>query len=248
MFKPIDYNVRLLIATTIVGWKCKSNEHLDWLKNRLEIKNKFPNVEFFVSLELDKEGLDPFLDVLRALGEVGGQYWTYSINDHIKNVSSQNRWIRIETGRNLIREYAQRETWSENDVNHDIPPKIKYDGILFVDSDMTLTTDIIEGLLEVDAQVVSANVPGYELSGRNVPGFDNLQYGGATIATMLFNAPSYFTVPFHHNSLLKINDDFSMQDLVNKLIGPIVVRKDIVAEHKGRFIPVEARQIPDRML
>jgi hypothetical protein len=248
MFKQIDYNTRLLIATTIVGWKCKSNEHLDWLKNRKDIKREFPNVEFFVSLEVDHSGLDTFLDVLRALGEVDGKYWTYYINDHQTKVSSQNRWIRIETGRNLIREYAQRETWNENDVNHDIPPKIKYDAILFIDSDMDLTVEAIKGLLEVDSQVVGANVLGYNLVGKDIDGYPNLQYGGATIAAMLFNSPSYFTVPFHHNSLIKINDDFSMQDLVNKLIGPIVVRKDIIINHSGRFIPVEDRQIPDRVL
>lgn len=248
MFKTVDRNIRLLIATTIVGWKCKSNEHLDWLSNRREIIKAFPNVEFFASLETDREGLDPFLDVLRMLGEVNGMYWTYTINDHIKKVGSQNRWIRIETGRNLIREYAQRETWSESDTKHDMPPKVKYDAILFVDSDMEITKEAIEALLEVDNQVVGANVMGYGLVGTDIDGYDNLQYGGATIATMLFNSPSYFTVPFHHNSFMKINDDFSMQDLVTKLVGPIVVRKDVVVAHKGRFMPVEDRQIPDRML
>lgn len=248
MFKQIDYNTRLLIATTIVGWKCKSNEHLDWLKNRIDIKGVFPNVEFFASLEIDHSGLDPFLDVLRGLGEVNGKYWTYSINDNVKKVSSQNRWIRIETGRNLIREYAQRETWNENDVNHDIAPKIKYDAILFIDSDMDLTVKAIKGLLEIDSQVVGANVLGYNLVGKDIDGYPDLQYNGATIAAMLFNAPSYFTIPFHHNSFMKINDDFSMQDLINKLIGPIIVRKDVTISHSGRLIPVEARQIPDRLL
>lgn len=248
MFKEVDYNIKLLIATTMVSWKCKSNEHLDWLLNRHDIKKKFPNVEFFASLELDKEELHPFREVLIALGEVGGKYWTYKINDHIKHVGSQNRWIRIETGRNLIREFAQRETWSEEDRDHTMDPKIVYDAILFVDSDMLLNVETIEKLLEVDNQVVGATVPGYDLVGKDIDGYDNLQYDGATIATLLFNAPSYFTVPFHHNSYIKINDDFSMQDLVRKLVGPIIVRKDAVIHHKGRLIPVEHRQIPDRMI
>jgi hypothetical protein len=248
MFKQIDYDSKILIATTMVRWKCESNEHLDWIKDRIKIKKVFPNCEFFVSIEIDKNGLDPFLDVLRALGEVDGKYWTYYINDHQTKVSSQNRWIRIETGRNLIREYAQRETWNENDVNHDIPPKIKYDAILFIDSDMDLTVEALEGLLEVDSQVVGATVPGYNLVGKDIDNQPKLQHGGATIAAMLFNAPSYFTVPFHHNSFMKINDDFSMQDIINKLVGPIVVRKDVIVNHSGRFIPVESRQISDRML
>lgn len=248
MFKQVNYGSKILIATTVVGWKCKRNEHLNWLQNRKDIKSMFPNSSFFCSLEIDQSGLDPFMDILRALGEVGGEYWTYYINDHIKKVGSQNRWIRIETGRNLIREYAQRNTWSEKNEEQTLGPKIEYDAILFVDSDIVLTIDIIEKLLEVDNYAVGATVHGYDLKGDDIEEFSNLQKGGSTIATLLINSPAYFYLPFHHNSYMKINDDFTLQDTLIKQFGPIIVRKDAVSVHHGTLVNVENREIEDRKL
>ena len=246
MLKPINYQERLLIATTLVGWKCKSNEHLDWLQDAENIKKTFPNSDFFVSLEIDAEGLTPFMDVLRELGKIGGKYWTYLINDNINEVGSQNRWIRIETGRNLIREYAQRETWPQNSSEQHLPPKIKYDSILFVDSDMNLTVENIEKLLEVDNYAVGAFVPGYSLRGRMINNDPKIQEGGATIATLLVRAPQYFDMTFSHNSYFKMNDDFTLQKNLEKYHGPIWVRKDTVSMHKGRISEVENRNIDNR--
>jgi len=248
LYKDINYNCNILIATTVVSWKCKRNEHLQWLRHSREIKNVFKNADFFVSIEIDNSGLDPFLDILRALGNVGGKYWTYTINDHIKSVGSQNRWIRIETGRNLIREYAQRETWSENFEEQHLGPKVKYDAILFVDSDIVITPEIVKNLLEINNPVVGAYVDGYGLKGEKVDGFDNLQYGGATIATLLVNSPAYFYLPFHHNSYMKINDDFTLQNTLESQFGKIIVRTDTLAIHEGSFDQVEHREIEDRKL
>jgi hypothetical protein len=246
LFKDINYNYKLLISTTIVGWKCERNEHLEWLKNKEDIVKNFPNVEFFVTLELDNDGIEPFREVIQEIKKVNGSYWTYSINDFNKQVRSQNRWIRIETGRNLIREYAQRKTWSENGEEHDLPPNIEYEGILFIDSDMTLDSEIIKKLLEVNAHVVGAKVDGYGLIGEDITDSPLLQKGGATIAALLVNSPAYFYLPFHHNSYLKINDDFTLQDTLEEQFGPILVRKDAIAFHKGSFDHVEFRNIKDR--
>jgi hypothetical protein len=248
LLKDINYNERLLIATTLVGWKCKANEHLNWLSNAKNIKEKFPNVEFFVALELDDEGIIVFKELLDMLKEYKGSYWTYSINDKEKKVGSQNRWIRIETGRNLIREYAQRSTWQENSSEQHLPPNVKYDSILFVDSDMGLTSEIVEKLLEVDHYAVGAFVPGYNLRGKVISSDPKILESGATIATLLVRAPEYFDMTFYHNSYLKINDDFTLQKNLEKYHGPIWVRRDVVSTHEGRFLPVEDRQIPDRMI
>jgi hypothetical protein len=246
LIKSVNYSERLLIATTLVKWKCIANEHLQWLENIKEIKEKFENVEFFVSLELDADGLEPFKDLIKIIKDNGGQYWTYSINDNEKTVGSQNRWIRIETGRNLIREYAQRDTWQQNSSEQHLPPNIKYDSILFVDSDMNLNVEIIEKLLEVDHYAVGAFVPGYNLRGRVINSDPKIQEGGATIATLLVRSPQYFDLVFHHNSYLKINDDFTLQKTLERLHGPIWVRRDVVSMHKGRILPVEDRNIEDR--
>lgn len=246
LLKDINYHERILIATTLVGWKCRANEHLNWLKNIDNIKERFPNSEFFVTLELDDEGIIIFKEVIEILEKHQGNYWTYYINDKEKRVSSQNRWIRIETGRNLIREYAQRESWQENSNQQHLPSNIKYDSILFIDSDMNLNVEIIEKLLEVDHYAVGAFVPGYNLRGKVINSNPKILEGGATIATLLVRAPEYFDMTFHHNSYLKMNDDFTLQKNLERYHGPIWVRRDVISIHDGRIIPVEDRSIQDR--
>ncbi len=70
MLKPIDYNKHFVIGTPLVSWKCDKKEHLAWIEDRLNIINKFPNVKFFSSFELDHRGIEPFIDVVNALKEV----------------------------------------------------------------------------------------------------------------------------------------------------------------------------------
>ena len=108
MFKEIDYNKHFVIGTPLVGWKADMGEEMSWLENSKQIIEKFPNAKFFTALELDSRGLQPFERVLNPLKEINGDFWTYTVNDMESAVTSSNRWIRIETGRNLIREFAQR--------------------------------------------------------------------------------------------------------------------------------------------
>lgn len=217
----------------MVSWKCEKNEHLDWLKNREQIIDKFPDSKFFAALEVDTRGLDPFMDVLRALGEVNGEYWTYQINDHVKKVTSQNRWIRMETGRNLIREFAQRQTWQEDGSLHHMPPIVTFDAIIYIDSDIELTTDMVNSMWKSKANIVSLNFP---------------DYGGPSVAGMMIKSPLYFDLPFYHNSYEKINDDFKFQNEAEKRFEKIETLDSIIIKTPNGRVPVEARQIPDRML
>lgn len=217
----------------MVPWKCEKNEHLDWLKNRKEIVDKFPNTKFFAALEIDKRGIDPFMDVLRALGEVNGEYWTYSINDHVTKVGSQNRWIRMETGRNLIREYAQRDTWLQDASEQHLPPVVKFDAIIYIDSDIELTLSMVENMWNTKGNIVSLDFP---------------HYGGSSVAGMMIKAPLYFDLPFYHNSYEKINDDFKFQKEAENKFEKVQILDSIKVETLNSTIPVEARQIPDRML
>ena len=242
MLKPINYQANLVIGTPLVGWKCDRNEHLTWLENRAAIKETFPNSAWFAALELDHRGLDPFTDVTASLSEVSGTYWTYTINDHETTVDSQNRWIRIETGRNLIREYAQR---------------IAADAVLYVDSDITLTVEIVEALLQVDHPLVGVDVPEYALHGEPVSDRPRIEEHWTTAGMLLVNAPAFYDLPWHHNLHIGLSDDPAFQYLACRLkqhvdggvgepYGQTWVRKDVTAEHRGQLVAVEHRNIPAR--
>lgn len=265
MLKPIDYNKHFVIGTPLVGWKCDRLEHMSWLEDRKNILDKFPNAKFFAAFELDQRGLEPFNSVIQALKEVNGDYWTYTINDMQTKVNHSNRWIRIETGRNLIREFAQRfritsgHHWGEDctELNEGV---INYQAVLYVDSDTVLNAQIVEKLLEVDRPLVGVNVPQYALRGKVVCENPRIEEHWTTAGMLLVNSPAFYDLPWYHNAYLNLSDDPTFQSLAERLpqrdaqnnlsqpFGMTWVRKDINANHKGQLVPVEARNIPDRMI
>lgn len=263
MFKEIDYNKHFVIGTPLVGWKADMGEEMSWLENSKQIAEKFPNVKFFTALELDSRGLEPFARVINALKEINGDFWTYTINDMESSVTSENRWIRIETGRNLIREFAQRlrktsgHHWGEDCTEENIGV-VNYDAILYVDSDIILTVEIIEKLFEVDHSIVSADVPVYGLKGKAVSTNPRIEEHWNTAGMLLVNSPAFYDLPWYHNAYLNLSDDPTFQSMAERLkvrvglenldhtYGMTWVRKDIEAEHKGQLLPVENRKIPPR--
>jgi len=254
MFKEIDYNKYFVIGTPLVAWKCDRGEHMAWLQNCEAVKEKFPNVSYFAALELDHRGLEPFKDVIETLQKINGAYWTYTINDMEPKVTFSNRWIRIETGRNLVRDYAQRKrivggnNWGE-DTWKDNVGIANNDAILYIDSDMYINPFILEKMFEVDRPLVSVNVPAYGLRGPVINESPRIEEHWNTAGMLLVNAPAYYDLPWYHNAYLNLSDDPTFQHLAQRLpYGQTWVRKDVHAEHMGQLVPVEHRQIPDRLI
>lgn len=263
MFKEVDYNKHFVIGTPLVGWKCDRKEDMTWLENRIEIMNKFNNAKFFAAFELDHRGLDPFSRVINALNDVHGSYWTYTINDYEEQVTSSNRWIRIETGRNLIREFAQRQRvmsghhWGEQTSQSGT---VNYDAILYVDSDTTLNSDMIEKMFEIDRPLVGIDVPAYGLKGKLINKNPKIEEHWTTAGMLLVNSPAYYDLPWYHNAYLNLSDDPTFQSLAERLrerdsnnnlyseYGMTWVRKDIKSDHKGQLVGVEQRKIPKRII
>lgn len=265
MLKEINYQKHFVIAAPLVGWKCDAKEHLDWIADSKEIMRRFPNVKWFSAFELDNRGLEPFGEVIEKLKEINGDYWTYSINDMQEKVTSGNRWIRIETGRNLIREFAQRvrvtsgHHWGEDctELNYGV---INYEAVLYVDSDILLTADIVEKLLEVDRPLVGVDVPVYNLSGPIICENPRIEEHWTTAGALLVNSPAFYDLPWSHNAYLNLSDDPTFQSMAERLLrregvnnldstyGLTWVRKDIQANHNGKLVAVEQRKIEDRKI
>lgn len=265
VLKPIDYEKHFVIGTPLVAWKCDKKEHLNWLNDRAEIMRRFPNVKWFSAFETDNRGLEPFSEVIAALKEVNGDYWTYTINDMQATVTSGNRWIRIETGRNLIREFAQRHRrtaghhWGEDctEINYGV---VNYTAVLYVDSDISITADIVEKMLEVDRPLVGVDVPSYCLTGPIVSENPRIEEHWTTAGCLLVNAPAFYDLPWFHNSYLNLSDDPTFQSIAERLLrregtvtmdtpyGMTWVRKDVQARHHGQLSAVEERNIPDRQI
>lgn len=254
MFKPVDYNKHFVIGTPLVGWKIDKKEHMAWLLDIENIRLKFPNAQFFVALELDARGTEPYIDFINSLKQLGILYWTYSINDFGEDVTFRNRWIRIETGRNLIREFAQRKRvitglhWGE-DTQKDNYNVVNYEAILYVDSDMLLKADHIEKMFEIDRPLVGVNVPQYGLKGKVINESPRIEEHWNTAGMLLVNAPAYYELIWGHNAFLNLSDDPAFQHISEKIgWGQTWVRKDINANHGGMLLEVEKRNIGKRIL
>lgn len=262
MFKEIDYSKNFVIGTVLVPWKVDRLEHMAWLSDFNAIKQKFPNVKFFAAMEVDSAGMGAYGDLPAAYDSLSLTYWSYMLNDGEASVTSQNRWIRIETGRNLIREFAQRlrtisgHHWGEptDQVG------AVYEAVLYVDADIVLTAAHVEKLLEVDHPLVSVDVPVYGLHGPVVNANPRIEEHWNTAGMLLVNAPAFYDLIWSHNNYLNLSDDPTFQSHAERLLrregvdnldtpyGMTWVRKDISAQHIGELVPVEQRGIPERTL
>lgn len=252
MFKEIDYNKHFVIGTPLVGWKIDKNEHTAWISDIKNIKEKFPNSKFFVAFETDSMVADSYVEFLESLKHLNIDYWTYSINDFEESVTSRNRWIRIETGRNLIREYAQRKRvvgglhWGEDTYKDNLGID-NFEAILYVDSDMVLTVEHIEKMFEIDRPLVGINVPQYNLRGKIINENPRIEEHWNTAGMLLVNSPAFYELIWGHNAYYNYSDDPSFQYMSEKMgWGQTWVRKDIVAKHIGQLVEVEKRGIKKR--
>jgi hypothetical protein len=121
-----------------------------------------------------------------------------------------------------------------------------------------LTAEIIEKLFEIDHPIVSADVPVYGLKGKAVSINPRIEEHWNTAGMLLVNSPAFYDLPWYHNTYLNLSDDPTFQSMAERLkkrvglenleetYGMTWVRKDISAQHKGRLIAVEQRQIPNR--
>lgn len=261
IFKPIDYKKHFVIGSPLVAWKCDKGEHMTWLQNRISIAEKFPNAVWFSSFETDHRGLEPFRDVMCALQEVGGKHWTFTIDDMRSEVTSVNRLIRIETGRNLIREFAQRPVVTKDHSSVEIrhsAEQSRYSAVLYVDSDVRISVEIVEKLMEIDHPLVGVDVPAYGLRGKLIHENPRVEEHWTTAGLLWVNEPAFYDLPWHHNAPRGLSDDPAFQFMAERLkqkdgnslsentYGMTWVRKDISASHEGLLVAVENRRIPDR--
>lgn len=199
----------IVVASTTAAWKCNERDELAWLLVAEKMRESSPvPVVFFCTVQMDP---DPEADfpsgTLRPrLDEVGGDYWDFSLHAGWSRTTRQ-RLIGITTGRNLIREYALRDT----DATH----------VLFLDSDVEPDLECISKLLELDHPVVGGDIPAYCLKGPEVMDGDDVQRNALGQIVLRRGVPRFpFPVQEHWNTA-----------------GFLLVRRDVLAEVAWRWNP-----------
>jgi hypothetical protein len=147
----------ILVASTTTYHKLAEGYERHWLLHAEALRESHPDgVDFFCAIEVDARGLEPFGALLNRLDDLGGVYWTFSIDkapgfDGPQEITSGDRLVRICTGRNLAAEYALQGAYSH---------------VLYLDTDTEPPPDALPKLLEVDRPVVFGHVPTYCLDGE----------------------------------------------------------------------------------
>lgn len=226
----------LVIGSTIPPFKAVSGEATQWLEGAERVITDahsagFNAVKFLATLEFDGRGLAPFEAVLNRLTEIDAienvqaTYWTFSLCDQSQVIDGHNRLIRICTGRNLISEFALRDADA--------------DWLLYLDSDLTISTNSVSALKEMNHPIVGGDVPSYCLGGRvlgeEYPTFP-VQAHWNTAGFLMVAREIFQRVQWRaevHPGSRGITDDPTFATDVRDLFGyETYVRKDIVGKHK----------------
>lgn len=105
----------------------------------------------FVALQLDARGLEPFTHLLDRMAGLNpqSQFWTYTLNDGRKAVTTANRLRHLTVGQNLCVDFAL-----SNGASH----------LLFMAADCAPSSDI-RSLLALNEHIVGGQVDTYCLDG-----------------------------------------------------------------------------------
>lgn len=114
------------------------------------------DLRHFAAIQVDARGIEPFADLCQAITNLGGEWWTYSLDDGRTKVDMTNRWRHIVVGQNLVVDYCQ----ARPDCTH----------LLFLAADCAASSDIIPRMLEMDHPLVAPYITTYGLRGPVVVG------------------------------------------------------------------------------
>ena len=122
-----------------------------WLRNAEVIQKSHEDVRYFAAIEVDGRGTAPFFPLYDRLEAIGGEWWTFSLNDGRTKVTGENRGRHITMGQNLLSEYA-----TSVGASH----------LLHMASDTEPPADVLLKLLAVDNSIAAAECTTYCMDRR----------------------------------------------------------------------------------
>lgn len=197
-----------------------------WLVNAEELIQASPEpVHYFAAIEVDARGIEPFAPLIARLEEIGGSYWTFSLDDGRTSVTTANRLRHITMGQNLVSDFCTT-------------PGISH--LLFMAADCMPPFDVIPKLLEVDHPLVGGEVTTYCLKGPKVdhPKHLDVENHMATAAFIFIDRSVFKRLRWRWDAEEGMSDDPAYHHDAKTLLGiDTWVRKDCVGKHYPECIP-----------
>lgn len=144
----------IVVGTTLAAFVMDQEDTwASWMRNAEAVKAHHPDTQYFAAIEVDARGLatfGPFIDRLKA---IGGEYWTYSLDDGRTEVTTANRLRHLCFGENLCVDYAMSAQASH---------------LLFMAADCMPPDDVMPRMLEMEHPVCAPYITTYGLRGPKV--------------------------------------------------------------------------------
>lgn len=227
----------ILVGSTMARFACERDDtSLSWLNNAEALRDSHPEgVEFFVAIELDGAGEEPFAKVIERVESLGGTVYRYRYDDGRTSITTGNRLWHICCGRNIVQDRAM-----DIGASH----------ILFLDADTQAPPDAIPKLLELEHPIVGGHVGAYCLSGPPVhtyPAEWNVQQHWNTAGFLMVSRGVFKRIRWRYSGDDGLSDDPSYaQDAMEFLGYPTYVRHDVEARHFPMGIVAIERRFPGR--
>jgi hypothetical protein len=157
--------VKILVATTLAAFVMDQEDTWSgWIQTAKEMvaygNRRGDSVHFFVALEVDARGIEPFHPLLDMLQDISfvmdttSDYWAYSLDDGRTEVTTANRLRHIVAGQNLCNDFAVAG---------------QFDFMMFMAADCrppaTAPWKLIEASRTFEADLVGGEVTTYCLAG-----------------------------------------------------------------------------------
>jgi hypothetical protein len=216
----------IVVATTIHAYVMDNPDHwCSWMKNAEQVKEHYLSVDesaevfYFAAIQVDARGIEPFKPFLDRLAEIGGGYWTYSLDDGRTSVTTLNRLRHITFGQNLCNDFSM----SNPACTH----------MLFMAADCMPPDDVIPKMLEMDHPLCAPYIRTYNLRGPRVDKYPfQVEDAMASAAAIFMNRHVFSSIRWRWDMDKKMSDDPCFHhDAMHYLGIPTYVRHDSIAKH-----------------
>ena len=216
----------IVVGTTITAFAMNNPDiWSSWMRNAEKVKEEyqkfgtFSDIKYFAAIEVDARGLEPFAPFIERLQAIGGEYFTYSLDDGRTEITTLNRLRHITFGQNLVVDYCQAN------------PAVTH--LLFMAADCMPPDDVMPRMLEMDHPLVAPYITTYALRGPKVEKYPYPVMDTMASAACIFIARSVFrAIRWRWDLDTNLSDDPAYHHDALHLLGiPTYVREDSIAKH-----------------